>query len=269
MIAGGFFSVPAATNLAKWNGTNWVAVGTNSIFSSAPVDKTFVNGDFLFVSTGFFGGFQRWDGTNWTSIPGLTNNSSLNTMGGDGTNLYIGGHFTSVAGTSANNIAKWDGTNWTALGDGVTGEVYSILVHRGNVYAGGGFSTAGGASTRSIARWDGTNWHALGSGLAGSVITMAARNNEIYIGGGFTTAGGRPNSGLAMYNLNPTVKTFANGNEVSLSWTTDTTKWTAQSSPDFSPNSWTDMQQATFATNVYTVTTNLSSGRRFFRLIQR
>jgi len=81
-------------------------------------------------------------------------------------------------------IAGWD---WIGLGNGVNGQVNSILIHDNKLYAGGDFTIAGSASVSNIAMFDlaSQQWQAMGI-LDSTVYTLAVYNNEIYAGGKFT-----------------------------------------------------------------------------------
>ena len=138
IYAGGTFSYiggVAASGVAEWNGSNWLALGSGV-------------GDPVFPYVDAF---------------------AL-----DGSNVYVGGPFTTAGGASANRIAMWDGAQWHALGGGLTGstltsaaEVNAISATNGLVYAGGAFLAAGGDPTiRYFAVWNGTNWSSLGPAMA-------------------------------------------------------------------------------------------------------
>jgi len=57
-------------------------------------------------------------------------------------NLYVGGSFTTAGGIPANNVAKWDGSSWSAVGGGLNGTVYALIIGDSDnqLYAGGDFS---------------------------------------------------------------------------------------------------------------------------------
>jgi trimeric autotransporter adhesin len=171
LYAGGSFTTAggiAASRIAKWDGTDWSALGSptngvnSTVFALAVYD----------------------DGT--------------------GPALYAGGGFTTAGGIAASRIAKWDGTDWSALGsptNGVNGTVQALAVYDDGtgpaLYAGGDFTTAGGIAASRIAKWNGTSWSALGSptnGVNGTVHALAVYDDgtgpALYLGGGFTTAGG-------------------------------------------------------------------------------
>jgi len=185
VYVGGFFTdlkngsttLTEADYLAKWDGTNWSAVGNNG----------------------------AGDGSL---------NGNVHALAVKGTDLYVGGNFTDVKNgtttlTEADYIAKWDGTNWSALGNdggsplngsisnwGVaygTG-VYDIAFIGDELYAAGGFDDVINYGTilytaDNIAKWDGANWSALGSNGSGDgaisniIFRMAVNNNDVYVGG--------------------------------------------------------------------------------------
>src|SRR5262245_7059290 len=73
----GYFTIAGdvfATNIAKWNGTNWSALGSG-----------------LQGNPGF-----------WPDLYALAVS---------GNDLYAAGHFTTAGGSPATNIAKWDGSS--------------------------------------------------------------------------------------------------------------------------------------------------------------
>jgi trimeric autotransporter adhesin len=180
VYAGGLFTTAggsAATNIAKWNGISWTALGS-----------------------GMSGGFDPSTGLPDTVV------SALAVSGGD---LYAGGHFTIAGGSAATNIAKWDGSSWTALGSGSSGKVVALAVSGSDLYAGGNgiakwdgsswlelgsgiYGTSAlavsgsdvyAASGVSVAKWDGSSWTPLGSGMDGYVLALAVSGSNVYAGG--------------------------------------------------------------------------------------
>jgi hypothetical protein len=108
--AGGVF----ASNIAKWNGTQWAPLGSGV---GGPYDNL---------------------------VRGLT------IFNGE---LIAGGNFMSAGGVSANNVARWNGTNWAALGSGMNAGLDALAVYNGELIAGGGFFTAGDYVSAFWARW--------------------------------------------------------------------------------------------------------------------
>src|SRR5439155_9530868 len=85
LYAGGAFStagISCASNVARWNGTQWSALGSGT------------------------------DGTV----------DALHTFDdGTGGELYAAGEFTHAGGSLASCVAAWDGSSWSAVGRGITG----------------------------------------------------------------------------------------------------------------------------------------------------
>ncbi|HTP01251.1 MAG TPA: hypothetical protein VMJ64_07750 [Anaerolineales bacterium] len=242
VYAGGFFTnvnnggavLSAADYIAKWDGSNWSALGGNGSGDGSlnnGVHAIAVDGSGNVYAGGYFtdvnnGGsvlsaadyIAKWDGSNWSA---LGNNGSGNgslsynvyAISLDGGNLYAGGQFFYVYDGSTTPlpggryVAKWDGSHWSALGsDGVSGGslngiVYSVLPDgSGNVYVGGSFTNANNNGTGLpaadyVARWDGTNWSALGNNGAGNgaipsksepnIWALALVSGDLFVGGGF------------------------------------------------------------------------------------
>lgn len=210
LYAGGFFEaanlgddVPA-NNIARWDGSEWFALGTasangvnNGVRALASIDNdlyvggTFSSANPFSPSAVTVNHVARWDGSNWWPLGNGVGEWSGSGTGGfpwvhtlavSGTDLYVGGGFTEVnPGTvdqmPASRLARWDGTAWSILGDddgnGVSGTVRSMVFIGGNLYVGGNFLQANSGmifpnqdvvDALRVARWDGAQWHALESG---------------------------------------------------------------------------------------------------------
>src|SRR4030095_10465836 len=84
LIGGGHFTFAGgvnANNIARWNGTNWAALGD---------------------------GIGQLGGSDWVVALAIYNDE-----------LIAGGRFTSAGSGPASRIARWDGTTWAPLGSGV------------------------------------------------------------------------------------------------------------------------------------------------------
>ncbi len=137
LFAGGLFSEAdgePASNLARWDGSRWIA-----------------------VPTGADGGIR-----------------ALRVFDHDGggperARLYVGGEFRMLDGLVADGLAMWDGEAWESIGQGGDGDVYSLVVfdpdghgpQPESLYAAGVFTTIGGVYSPGLARFDGQTWHAL------------------------------------------------------------------------------------------------------------
>lgn len=164
-----------ASNIAKWNGTNWAPLG-------------------LGIS-----GCSRFACSATVNALAIAPDGSL----------YAGGDFAVAGGVPANDVARWDGTNWHALGagpsNGSDNEVITLAVHGSEVYVGGSFNNAGGFGSRSIARWNGLFWSPLGpgstNGVLGQVLTLAVDDTGLYVGGDFSNAGGLSANEIAKWEF--------------------------------------------------------------------
>jgi trimeric autotransporter adhesin len=129
LCLGGLFGQIGNTpllRLARWDGTNFAAIG---------------------------------GGLNATQVYGLK------TFDADGTGpgipaLVVGGFITKAGNTTVSNIARWDGANWSDLGGGTDTTVFAIAARsvaggglEPALYAGGYFKNAGGTPVVNIARY--------------------------------------------------------------------------------------------------------------------
>ncbi|HCE43232.1 MAG TPA: hypothetical protein DET40_06770 [Lentisphaeria bacterium] len=176
LYAGGDFITAGGVTvnrIAKWNGTNWSALGSG--MSS-----------------------------------GLVNSMACDPTTG---NLYTAGSFQKAGGVSVYALAKWTAatSTWSALGSGISYPYTSDPVvavkcdSLGNLYAAGSFETAGGIPANCIAKWNGSAWSALGSGTNNKIYAMAFDpvGDNLYVGGGFTTAGNQFSAYVATYAVSP------------------------------------------------------------------
>jgi hypothetical protein len=209
LLAGGYFTLAGSVSvqsMARWDGTNWGTLGTDSCAGMAGYSLFTVYGLAAGTNALYAGGFftmaghtvvnqvGKWDGTNWSVLgAGIVGNMTLGRVVGlalNGSDLYVGGTFTNAGGVTVSNVAKWNGTAWSALGTGMNGGVWAIASDGANVYAGGNFTVAGGVGANYIAKWNGSSWSALGSGLNNVVTAVAIGSDGIYAAGSFTSAGG-------------------------------------------------------------------------------
>jgi len=214
VYVGGTFTnagnVPGANRIARWDGTQWHAVGgANAI--SGPVYDIAISGTDVYVG-GFFsnaGGvtgansIARWNGSTWNAVgptPSIT--GTVTTIAISGTEVYVGGAFSNAGGvTGADNIARWNSANntWNLVGgaSAINAAVQDIKVSGSSVYIGGQFTNAGGNNANDhLTRWTGSAFVPPGSEttgpLNGTVSAVVVSGTEVYVGGSFTNAGNVP-----------------------------------------------------------------------------
>lgn len=221
LYIGGNFTIVGnviASHIAKWNGTNWSALGSGldgKVYALAlSGNNLYAGGAFTNAGGTVAAGIARWDGTNWSALGsgvgnGFIGRPEVYALAVSGNNLYAGGPFTFAGGNPANFIARWDGSSWSAFGSGVNSTVRALAVSGSDVYAAGDFTVAGVDGATNIAKWDGAAWSALGSGMGGgtqvtptSVYALAVSGNSLFAGGNFTTAGGNAATNIAMWDGN-------------------------------------------------------------------
>ena len=214
LYAGGWFTnaggIPAE-NIAKWDGTNWSALGSG-LSAAGAINALASMGNNIYATSYILdptlGGpgniIVKWDGSNWSLLSVMDDYVSSFLV--DGTNLYAGGQFTMAGTVPANRIAKWDGANWSALGLGMNYFIggTGLEMMAGNLYAGGRFTTADNNSANYIAKWDGSNWSpflsGINNGMNNEVEGLAVMGTDLYASGSFTTAGGVSANSVAKWN---------------------------------------------------------------------
>tara|TARA_R110000737_G_scaffold120671_4_gene153009 strand:- start:25375 stop:26715 length:1341 start_codon:yes stop_codon:yes gene_type:complete len=217
-IAGG---VAGGSQIARWDGSAWQAVGGGLIGGYTNAIKSF-QGDL--IAAGYFDSasgvagsakLARWDGSAWNSMDAQSE-IFLNSFwdlevyddGVTGEQLYIAGNYGDLNGNAAlDHIAKWDGTTYSAVGGTIGGAVPLIVldVHQADLgsgnhlFAGGRFLTIGGGAALNVAEWDGTSWSAMDLGVTkvsgfAQVLHMTDWDDgsgpALYVGGRFDIAGG-------------------------------------------------------------------------------
>lgn len=213
----------AANGIAKWNRlTNtWSPLGNGIYGDHFTISALAVSGSELYVGGAFdtahnFNGsisannIAKWNmlTDTWSALGsdnGLAGNgvnSDVYAIAVNGSNVYVGGHFTTAydnsgSNVSTNRVARWDGAAWSALGtpvgNGVDDYVNAIAVSDSDLYVGGVFMTArngdgSGVSANRIARWNGSAWSGLAGGVNGVVNAIVVIGGSVYVGGGFTDA---------------------------------------------------------------------------------
>ena len=192
-----------ASRIAKWDGSNWSALGDGANIDNNGLHGYSANGD----------------------------SATVYAIAISGNDVYVGGNFSSAKENSAGSIntgsiARWDSGHWFALGDGSNPNgngvsdpdfaiVFALYVSGGNIYVGGHFTQAKVNATditqaTNIAKWNGNAWSELDGGTNDTVRSIAQTTNSLYVGGGFISAGCHLSSRFGRYAIpaSPTANTW-------------------------------------------------------------
>lgn len=217
LYAGGAFGSSGgvvASNVAKWNGAAWSALGAGldrpvSILKVGPDGKVYAGGDFTKSGSVTVNRIAVWDGQAWSPLgEGFADGRVASIAFGPDGKLYAGGTFKKSGAANLRSIAVWDGdTNtWSAVGGGVEGPsafatqgVYDITFYEGKLTSSGQFTKQsvlpdGGVTSplNNVAVLDGTMWQAVGTtGLPSRSATfnnvqarrMVVRGKDLYVAG--------------------------------------------------------------------------------------
>ncbi len=216
LYAGGFFSQASgvgASNIARWNGSSWSAVGyglVSVVYALAVYDDG--SGPKL-VAGGWYNNDPNvfvWDGSTWSLLgSGLDGAVRAFAVIQDGArhDLYAAGIFPSSGGSPLSNIARWDGSSWSSVGRGLCDLVEALGVYDDGggpaLYAGGRFTCSGAQQLGRIAKWDGAAWHGLAGGMDWEVHALLAApslpgsGSSLFAGGEFSLAGSVPSGNIA------------------------------------------------------------------------
>src|SRR5262249_9547897 len=120
----GFGSL-ASSNIARWDGTNWSALGSGVSTYALALG---VHHTHLYASGSFVAGrnLLMFNGTAWTIVPGGFSDYPYAIASYNG-KLYAGGFFTQAGSALASKVASFDGTNWSDVGGGLSGGTSSIV----------------------------------------------------------------------------------------------------------------------------------------------
>jgi hypothetical protein len=165
-VSGNFTDVAGIVGnnyIAKWNGSNWEAIGEHVIDG----DQIVLKATSLLV-----------DSTSGTDV------------------LYAAGDNLSWVDHEYLAVARWDGTSWSALeGDSpLDGRAYGLaLAPTGALVAVGDIRLRNESSSAGIAFWDGKGWRSLGSSLCCREVTavtvVVTSDSRLIVGGSFEDLG--------------------------------------------------------------------------------
>lgn len=233
LYVGGAFSAiagVAAWGVARWNGTDWSALGppgnqgVNSMVQALASDGTqlYVGGVFLAAGDVPVGRVARWNGSAWFSLgegaengvgvaPGATP-AVVSSLAISGASVLVGGQFTRAGSLPVTNLALWNGNQWLRVGsiaaEGVGGIPASVTSVLGQVIVSGAFEQVGSGtvSAPGLASYGGSPpvWRAFpafsGDRINGPVARLVNINDQLLVGGDFGKAGSVIGNGIARWD---------------------------------------------------------------------
>ncbi len=159
LYAGGQFTIagsPPITNIALWNGMQWLPLGTG--INGSVNTLTMHNGQLIaggtFTTAGSVSArnVARWNGQAWEPMEaGL--NQAVSVLHVHNGSLYAGGNFTSSGSRPVRNLARWDGTAWQQVAPLTNGTVTALQSFDDELIVGGRFSAADDIVSNHLIRW--------------------------------------------------------------------------------------------------------------------
>ncbi len=152
---------------------------------------------------------------------GVTNSvdsdAEVNSIGFDGTNLWVAGDFDQAGNTTGyRGLARWNGSTWEKFGADLVSAtrpcIKSLRIVGNDIHVSGIFEMAGSYLANNTATLDRSDWtwYSYGgnnSGVNGSVYAVGRSGGDVFVGGDFSTAGGKRIRNVVKYNL--TTKTWS------------------------------------------------------------
>jgi len=181
-------------NVAKWNGSNWLAVGTGfNPYSTTNALCIYNNalyaGGLDFVFTGnenHATGIAKWNDSAWVGIGSDLAGGAVYSMQVYNNLLYIGW----ASGYPSVAISTWNDTAFLPVGSGIglsNEYVATMAVYHGNLYVSGNF---GDYNADYYAVWNGTTWDSLpgnGTGTIAGSTSMVVYDDALVSGNAVST----------------------------------------------------------------------------------
>ncbi|HZM01242.1 MAG TPA: hypothetical protein VFD43_13425 [Planctomycetota bacterium] len=231
-VGGNFASAggASATNVAKWSGSSWSALGDgmrNGVRALSAWDDGTGAGSALYAAGTVTSPYivaapqvAKWDGAVWTPVGSDLYGDVFALQGfplsADERALFAGGDLGAADGHHVDGLIAWDGSAWTAPpGKGINGSAVVLEVFDDGqaggsaLFMGGGYTKADDIVTNKIGKWDGAEWFSLDGGVEGigdTVRSLAVFDDglgggpALYAGGILKAAGGVPMNRIAKWD---------------------------------------------------------------------
>ena len=192
----------SSPGVARWNGSEWSAVGTGGQYFFFTVWN-----DSLVASVDRSA--RVWNGSAWRNLRADQSGSfTFDTFGFglapyQGSLCVFGPTYAAPNDVPLYGVGRWNGSDWEAVGHGITdpnGFAQAGVEWGAYLVIGGQFNSADNRPVRNLAYWDGVAYHDLGGGVDGLAYTLAVEGGDLLVGGFFTEAGSVPVHGAARWD---------------------------------------------------------------------
>ena len=194
----GYFNRPASgvTNLAQWNGSDWVALGLGlgnegydpTIASlEAGTTNLFVSGHFKTAGGISVTNLARWDGAQWHSLNYLpspydpfTSARSIDAIATRDDDLFICERTSTYVGVNSTilRVRRWQNGDWTQVGADTsfaTSPYIQSMVWSGtNLYLAGNFIVTNDFFATNLLCWNGATWAGVNHPFGADVLVAPA-----------------------------------------------------------------------------------------------
>jgi hypothetical protein len=191
VIAAGRFDVVegvAATNIARWNGAQWSALGTGLngrvLALLAREGDLLAGGEFTAGGADALQHIARWNGASWQPLgEGLP--TPVQALAANGDVIY-------AATSNPVDVYEWRNARWRSLAgagfSAVNGgipplSVRSLAFHEGSLFVAGGFSAVDGVPIRDVAEWRDGVWKQPGQPIVTSAPGLMVANGGLHLYG--------------------------------------------------------------------------------------
>ncbi len=218
VVVGGLFNFAGDNRiytLARWDGSDWTALGTGfpsgSIVYALAFDSSgnlYVGGKFTKAGGISVNNVARWnEGTlAWSAMGSGLSGTVRSLLVDSSNNVVAGGAF-----SGGIKLARWNGSTWSTIGSAASGTVYALALSASNqLIAAGDFAQmGGGSSVNYVASWNGIKWSGMAAKAKTNALVVDAAG-VIYAGGegfvsrwtgsGWSSLGGNSNT-VKIYSL--------------------------------------------------------------------
>jgi hypothetical protein len=199
LVAGGRFGnagSQSATNIARWNGTNWSQFGNGigtythgavTALALLPNGSLVAGAETIPASGVPVNTVQQWNGSGWSAL-GLPFGSRVQ-------DLFVRANGELIAAGNG-FVSRWTGSTWSNFGAPLAPfHAYALTA-----LPGGDLVAAGSGGV--IARWNGVSWSSLATSVTGyGVLDLdVLPNGDLVAGGWFTQVDGVLCNNIARWN---------------------------------------------------------------------